>query len=103
MDQPDGYRAVVHELLADPAVTEGQMMGMPALKVGTKMFGGLYEEELVVKIGKERAAQLFESGRAKPFDPSGRGRAMGGWAQVPGPSDDWLALAEDAKAFTAGG
>jgi hypothetical protein len=65
------------------------------------MFGGLFESELVVKVGKDRAADLFESGRAKPFDPSGRGRAMGGWAQVPEPADDWLALAEDAKAFTA--
>ena len=79
------------------------MMGMPALKVGSKMFGGLYEGALVVKLGNERAAALFESGRATPFDPSGRGRAMGGWAVVPEPAGDWLALAEEARAFTAGG
>ena len=41
MVEPDGYTAVVHALLADPAVGGGQMMGMPALKVGGKMFGGL--------------------------------------------------------------
>jgi hypothetical protein len=103
MDQPEPYRAVVHELLADPAVSEGQMMGMPALKIGTKMFGGLFEDELVVKVSKERAASLFEAARAKPFDPSGRGRPMGGWAVVPEPADDWLALAEEAKVFTASG
>jgi TfoX/Sxy family transcriptional regulator of competence genes len=68
MDQPEVYRAIVHELLGDPAVSEGQMMGMPALKVGSKMFGGLYEQELVVKLGKERAAELFDAGRAQPFD-----------------------------------
>ena len=103
MAVPEAYRAVVHELLADPAVSEGQMMGMPALKVGSKMFGGLYEQELLVKVGKERAAELFDSQRARPFDPSGRGRAMGGWALVPEPDGDWLALAEEAKAFTAAG
>ena len=101
MDEPEAYRELIHELAADPAFSEGQMMGMPALKVGTKMFGGLYDGQLVVKVGKERAAELFDSGRAVPFDPSGRGRAMGGWAVVGEPTGDWLALAEEAKAFTA--
>jgi TfoX/Sxy family transcriptional regulator of competence genes len=101
VDQPEAYRAPVEELRADPSFSEGQMMGMPALKVGSKMFGGLYEDELVVKVGKERAEQLFELGRARPFDPSGRGRAMGGWALVGEPTDDWLALADEAKTFTA--
>jgi hypothetical protein len=103
VEQPEAYRALVEELRADPAFSEGQMMGMPALKVGSKMFGGLYEDDLVVKLGKQRAAELFDSGRAQPFDPSGRGRAMGGWAQVGEPTHDWLALAEEAKAFTAAG
>jgi hypothetical protein len=103
VDQPEAYRLLIDELRADPAFSEGQMMGMPALKVGNKLFGGLSDDELVVKIGKERAAELFESGRARPFDPSGRGRAMGGWAQVGEPTDDWLALAEEAKAYTASG
>jgi hypothetical protein len=53
MDPPEAYRAIVHELLGDPAVSEGQMMGMPAV--------------------------------------------------VPEPGDDWLRLAEEAKAFTAEG
>jgi hypothetical protein len=101
VDEPDAYRELIHELAADPTFSEGQMMGMPALKVGSKMFGGLYEGQLVVKVGRDRAAELFDSGRATPFDPSGRGRAMGGWATVPEPTDDWLALAEEAKAFTA--
>jgi hypothetical protein len=101
MDQPEAYRAVIEELRADPAFSEAKMMGMPALKVGSKMFAGLFEDQLIVKVGKDRAAELFETGRGRPFDPSGRGRAMGGWAMVGEPSDDWLALAEEAKRFTA--
>jgi hypothetical protein len=101
MEQPEAYRATVHELLVDPAVSEGQMMGMAALKVGSKMFGGLAGEELVVRIGRERAGELIEAGRATPFDPSGRGRPMKDWARLAEPTDDWLALAEEAKLFSA--
>jgi hypothetical protein len=103
VEQPEAYRAVVEELLADPSVSEGQMMGMPALKIGSKMFGGLFEEELVVKVGRERVAELIESERATAFDPSGRGRPMRDWAKLAEPSDDWLRLAEEAKAFSAEG
>jgi hypothetical protein len=100
VEQPEAYRAVVHELLADPVVSETQMMGMPVLKVGRKLFAGLAEGgALVVKVGRERAQELVGSGRATAFDPSKRGRAMTGWATVQEPADDWLALAEEAKAF----
>jgi hypothetical protein len=93
---------VVHELLGDPSVSEGQMMGMPALKVGSKMFGGLSsDDELVLKIGRERAEELICTGRAAAFDPSGRGRPMKDWAKLPEPADDWLSLAEEAKRFSA--
>jgi TfoX/Sxy family transcriptional regulator of competence genes len=101
--EPDGSTAVVHQLLADPAVVEGQMMGMPALKVGGKMFGGLFQGELIVKLGRARVDELVAAGRARPFDPSGRGRAMKDWAQFPEPADDWLRLAQEAKAATAPG
>jgi hypothetical protein len=102
MDQPEAYRHVVDELLADPAVSESQMMGMPVLKVGKKLFVGLADGgALVVKIGAERAEALIESGRATAFDPSKRGRVMTGWATLEEPADDWLALAEEAKAFCA--
>jgi hypothetical protein len=102
VEQPEAYRAVVHELLADPVVGEGQMMGMPVLKVGRKLFAGLAGGgALVVKVGRERVETLIGSGRATVFDPSKRGRAMTGWATVEEPADHWLALAEEAKAFCA--
>ena len=103
VDQPEAYRTVAEELCADPAVSEGKMMGMPTLKVGRKLFAGLDGDSLVVKVGAERAAELIGSGRAEPFDPSRQGRVMGGWAKLAEPDDDWLALAEEAKAFCAEG
>ncbi len=75
------------------------MMGMLALKVGSKMFGGEFEGDLVLKLGRDRVAELIAAGRASEFDPSGQGRAMKDWARVPAPFEDWLELAEDAKAF----
>src|SRR5882724_3655896 len=102
MNEPAPYRALVEQLLEDPAVTEGLMMGMPALKLGTKMFGGRTGGDLVLKIGRERVDQLVAAGRARPFDPSGRGRPMKDWAVLPEPADDWPALATEAKALAAG-
>jgi len=97
MSDPDPYEAVVAELCADPAVLVTQMMGMPSLKVDGKLFAGLRDGELVVKIGRERVGELIAAGRAAPFDPSGRGRPMKDWALVHEPADDWLALAEEAR------
>jgi TfoX-like protein len=91
------FEAVVDELSADPAVERTQMMGMPSLKLGGKLFCGAWEGELVVKVGRERVGELVDAGRAAPFDPSKRGRPMKDWALVPEPADDWLALAEEAR------
>jgi hypothetical protein len=94
----EGYRQVVHELRADPQVSEALMMGMPSLKRGSKMFGGFRNGELLVKLGRERVDELVAAGRARPFDPSGAGRPMKDWALVGEPTDDWLALADEARA-----
>ncbi len=100
--ESEAYRKLVESLLAsDPAVSDAQMMGMPALKHGAKMFGGAHEGALVLKLGRDRADELIESGRAEPFDPSGRGRPMKDWAKLPPPDHDWLTLAEEAKALLA--
>jgi TfoX/Sxy family transcriptional regulator of competence genes len=86
-NEPQSYTRLVEQLLADPSVSEGQMMGMPALKASGKMFGGLFEDELVVKIGRDRVEQLIAAGCARPFDPSGGDRPMRDWAQLPEPDD----------------
>ncbi|HUB76071.1 MAG TPA: hypothetical protein VL977_03395 [Solirubrobacteraceae bacterium] len=99
MDEPLAYRALVEELLRDPEVSETQMMGMPALKLAGKLFGGRQGAELTLKIGRERAAELLAAGRARPFDPSGRGRPMKDWVLLGEPSADWSELAGEALRF----
>jgi TfoX/Sxy family transcriptional regulator of competence genes len=95
------YDAVVHELTADPEVVATQMMGMPSLKLGSKLFAGSSEDQLVVKIGRERVDDLVAAGTASRFDPSGRGRPMKDWAVIAPDGGDWLALAEEAKRYAA--
>ncbi len=103
MPDHNTYNAVVNELLTDPRVTEASMFGMPTLKVGGKAFAGLWEQQLVVKIGLPRTQELLKAKAGKPFDPSGRGRPMKEWIAVKEPAAQakkkWLALAQEAKAF----
>lgn len=100
-EEPEEYRTLVEALLSAGDVRERTMMGMPSLTVGGRLFAGLARGGIAVKVGRERVEGLRASGRALPFDPSGRGRPMKDWALVPPPADDWQALAEEAKAFTA--
>jgi hypothetical protein len=97
------YDGVVHELTADPAVVETKMMGMPSLKLESKLFAGSSAESLVVKIGRERVDELVAAGSASPFDPSGRGRPMKDWAVIAPGEGDWVALAEEAKRYATSG
>jgi hypothetical protein len=101
MEEPAAYRALVEELLEDPRVSETQMMGMPALKLGGKLFGGRSGADLVLRIGRERADELIAEGRGSAFDPSGRDRPMKDWVMLGAPSDDWRALAQEAKEHLA--
>ncbi len=97
------YREVVKALLSDPRVTEANMFGMPALKVGGKAFAGLLGSQLVVKVGAPRTQELLKAKAGGSFDPSGRGRPMKEWIAVKEPAAQakkkWLTLAEEAKAF----
>jgi TfoX/Sxy family transcriptional regulator of competence genes len=102
MSTSASYERVVAELCADPAVTPTKMMGMASLKADGKLFCGEWDGELVVKLGRARVDELVAAGRAAPFDPSGRGRPMKDWALVGAPDDDWLALADEARAGVRG-
>ena len=71
----EAYRAVVHELKADPEVSEALMMGMPSLKRGSKMFGGYRDGELLVKVGRERVGRADRRRPRTGVRPVGRGAA----------------------------
>ena len=97
------YGEIVQALLSNQRVTEANMFGMPALKVSGKAFAGLWEKQLVVKIGAPRVQELLKAKTGKSFDPSGRGRPMKEWIAIKEPATQakkkWLALAEEAQTF----
>ncbi len=83
----------------NPQVVEASLFGMPALKSGAKSFAGSYDGGLALRLGDEVDAAMGIEG-AQPFDPSGKGRPMRGWAVIPASaSRRWSGLADKARAL----
>jgi TfoX/Sxy family transcriptional regulator of competence genes len=97
------YTAVANELLSDPRMTEGNLFGVPVLKIGGKPFAGLYQKDLVVKLGIDRVQEMLKAKTGMPFDPSGRNHPMKEWIRIKEPATQakkkWLTLAAEARDF----
>ncbi len=90
------FDALAERFLGQPGVEEGQMFGMPILKVGGKVFAGSWQGELVVKLPRERVEELIAAGDGAAFAPMA-GRVMKEWVVVRDP-----ALAGEALRFVGG-
>lgn len=98
----DLWKEIADSELARSGVTAGTGFGRSqGLRVSGKVFAMLVKGELVVKLPKERVADLTASGVARRFDP-GHGRAMKEWASVTSKAArQWPALAAEARAFVS--
>jgi len=98
------FAAIVEAFLDDPDVTppSGQGFGASGLRVGGKIFAMRSSNgAFVVKLPRQRVDALIAAGRGERFDP-GHGRLMKEWVVVePAFADEWLSLAQEAKAFVA--
>ncbi len=84
--------------LGPAGVTAGRMMGMQTLYLGGKAFAGLYGDAMVFKLADPDHGEAMALPGAVLFDPSGRGRPMKAWVQVPLTcAGDWPRLAERAR------
>jgi hypothetical protein len=82
-DAQDEYDRAAALLAHETGAAAGKMMGMPTLYLAGKAFAGLYGDAMVFKLeGSDHAAALSLEG-AGLFDPSGMGRPMKAWVQVP--------------------
>lgn len=88
-------------LPAHPGLVRKPMFGYPAAFVNGHMVCGLFQDEVVVRLGKEGAAEAVAQGRAQPFAPM-PGRVMTGYVRVreedgldPAALSAWLARALD--------
>ncbi len=103
MDRPSvseatrrAYDPIADRLVANGAA-RGQMMGMPTLYIGGKAFVGLFGDAMVFKLAGDAHADALALPAAALFDPSGRGRPMKAWVQVPlQTASGWPQLADDA-------
>lgn len=88
---------------AEYSTTVGQMFGKPCLKIDGKAFAAFFQEQMVFKLGKEHITDFkaIYSGSVN-WDPSGKGRPMKDWLQVPNEfKADWEKLAFQAKLLVA--
>jgi len=86
-----------------PDAEKGQMFGKSCYKAGGKAFICFFQDEMVFKLpGETHKVALALSG-SQLFDPSGKGRAMKEWVQVPHEfADQWPELANAAYSYVKG-
>jgi hypothetical protein len=95
------FEQLAGRFLADPTVRRGTGFGSnPGLRVGSKIFAMLRNNELVVKLPKQRVDDLVAAGTGARFDPRQDGRLMKEWATIPvRHGSDWEQLASEALQF----
>jgi hypothetical protein len=79
---------------------ESQMFGKPCFKINGKAFACFFENCMVFKLTGDEHAEAIKLKGAKLFDPSGKGRAMKEWVQLPyGHKDKWAGFAKSAFSY----
>lgn len=74
-----------------------QMFGKPCFKIHGRAFICLFQNEMVFKLKGDVHTLALSLKGAQLFDPSGKGRAMKEWVQVPyAHKAKWETLAKEA-------
>lgn len=66
-----------------PDAVQSQMFGKPCFKINGKAFACFFQDCMVFKLTGATHAEAIKLEGAQLFDPSGKGRAMKEWVQVP--------------------
>ena len=97
------FRELAQQLLAEPGITQGTMMGYPCLRSNGAFFACVERAtgHLVVKLPAQRVSELTATGQALPFTPNGR--TFRAWAAFPvADPAEWRALLSEARDFAGG-
>ena len=97
----DHFETVVAHFAKTRGVTVpsgGSGFGKAALRVDGKIFAMLVRDEFVVKLPRERVAEIIAARGGRAFDAN-KGTPMKEWLVVATPPKSWVALAEEALAF----
>jgi hypothetical protein len=96
------YDELTDDLLYDPAVGRSTMMGYPCVRRSGRFFASFdpRAEALVIKLPRERVAELIAEGTGEPFAPNGR--VFREWVTIPEPVPGlWEQLLAEARDFAA--
>jgi hypothetical protein len=74
------YTSIGHSF---PQAQQSQMFGKPCFKVNGKAFISFFQDCLVCKLTAPAHAEALSLDGTHLFDPSGRGRPMKEWVQIP--------------------
>ena len=86
-----------------PDSTESQLFGKPCFKINGKAFVCFFQNEMVFKITGEFHNEAMALDGSQLFDPSGKGRPMKEWVQVPFDyKDAWKEFATAALEYVSG-
>jgi hypothetical protein len=99
----DFFHEVSAVALAQPDVATGTMMGFPCLRVAGAFFASCDHRtgDLIVKLSRDRVAQLIAEGVGKPFAPAGR--TFREWVLIDDRDETrWTALIDEARVFVSG-
>ncbi|WP_372785288.1 hypothetical protein [Phenylobacterium sp.] len=81
-----------------PSPSPGRQFGSKALKINGKIFAMLVNNALVLKLPRDQAVDLVDTGEGAYFE-RGQGKPLREWVSLPGPPDAHLPLALVACAF----
>lgn len=66
-----------------PGAMESKSFGAPCFKVGSKVFCWFFDAEMVFKLDPADVPEALSYDGARLFDPSGKGKPMKAWVQLP--------------------
>ena len=79
-----------------------QMFGKPCLKIKGKAFASFFNKMMVFKLAGEEHQNALSLDGSELFDPSGKGRAMKEWVQVPYHyKEQWEGFAQSAMQYVS--
>jgi hypothetical protein len=82
----------------------GMLFGKPCFKINGKAFVCFFNNCMVFKLGGDDHSTALSYDGTKLFDPSGKGRAMKEWVQVPYDyAGKWEKLAKAAFEYVSKG
>jgi hypothetical protein len=96
----DLYDELTDDLLYDPAIGRATMMGYPCVRLAGRFVASYNDNtgSLVVKLPRERVAELVGTGTGEPFAPAGK--VFREWVSIPTLDPEvWRGLLAEAVDF----